>query len=457
MPPVDDMLAQAEALFESGHANEARRQLWEVLSLAQGDKSLEGQALSDLAVIAINGGDRVEATALASRALHLCPGYLPANEVLACCEHADESLPGTPLPSAPATGTKRLAYLVNHRTLMQAEVPIIQDLGYEVFVPKIVPDDDPDFRSAAVTHEYDESLSCSAATVAVLNNHDFYRNDWGPLLKMILNREFAVVVVALSSYLTPLSEAIANFDGLVVARTFGREAPFCYTDLFDEPSQFILLAAIAASGDRFVFGQGYDHLAEIESPLLRKRAQTITVALPRRIFDHADTWSGNGTAAVFICPGIRDVGYYRVRYEEIKRDFGDLPHTIFGRQVAPVDDPSVLGYLTDDGLVDLYANAPVFVYPSNEERHVHYSPIEAMVVGTPVLYRRGALIDVVADGIDNPGACADSEEMRAKTRALLGGDRRLADAIRDAQRPIIHKFSLERARDQWASVLPGAC
>jgi glycosyltransferase involved in cell wall biosynthesis len=156
---------------------------------------------------------------------------------------------------------------------------------------------------------------------------------------------------------------------------------------------------------------------------------------------------------VFLCPAIRPASYYGDIYDGIKRDFGDLPHVIFGRQVVPLDDPSILHYLTDAELVDLYASAPVFVYPHTEPRHMHYSPLEAMVVGTPTLYLRGALIDTLTRGANLPGACSDVEEMRAKTQRLLHGDRILAEAIRAAQGDILDAFSKGIAQRQWSAVL----
>ncbi|HWD73836.1 MAG TPA: hypothetical protein VG371_01770 [Solirubrobacteraceae bacterium] len=377
MPSAADLLAEAERLFECGRVDEARQGFESLLSSADGDPWLEAEVLGDLAVMATYAGERAQAVDLASQALERCPDHLPALEVLAYCE------PARGLRAGPADATnrpKRLLYNVNHRTLGQAEVPIFRELGYEVFIPKVVPGDDPEFRSHELTYEHDASLTCSAATLAVLNHHDFYRAAaWTPTVKMIVNREFDVVVVALSAYLTPLAEAVTNFAGLVVARAFGREHPYRYTDHFTEQSRLSLLSAMEDMGDRFVFGQGYDNLAEIENAPLRTRRHTITVPLPERIFEAGDTWTGDGTAAIFICPGILDHVYYRERYDEIKRDFGDLPHAIFGRQATPVADPDVLPYLTDAGLGELYAQAPVFVYPSREARHVHYSPIEAMV------------------------------------------------------------------------------
>lgn len=449
---VANRLAEAERLFERGLVDEARERFEVILSGAGGDTWLQGQVLGDLAVMAIYAGEHARAADLATQALERCPDHLPALEVVAYSEHARQPGDSSATADAPAR-PKRLLYNVNHRTLSQAEIPIFRELGYEVFIPKVVPDEDPEFRSHELTYEHDASLTCSAATLAVLNAHDFYRASWTPTVKLIVNQEFDVVVVALSAYLTPLAEAVTNFDGRVVARAFGREHPYRYTDHFTDQGRIQLLSAMEGMGNRFVFGQGYDNLAEIEAAPLRARRHTITVPLPERIFDREGTWTGEGTAAIFICPGILDHVYYRERYDEIKRDFGDLPHAIFGRQATPVSDPNVLPYLSDAGLSDLYAHAPVFVYPSREPRHVHYSPIEAMVIGTPVLYRRGALIDALAEGADNPGACADTDELRAKARALMAGDQRLAASIRAAQGPIVAKLSVELAARQWADVL----
>jgi hypothetical protein len=354
------------------------------------------------------------------------------------------------------TRTSRILWIVNHRTLVQAEVPLLQKLGYEVLIPKVIPEDDPEYRSGVVTYEYDGQLSLSSAAIRVLNLHDFYRRRWSPTLTALLNEHFDVVVASISRYLAPLGEAVRNFEGTVIARIFGREYPRRYTEFFLPPTTAPPLAAIADMGDRFIFGQAFHNLAEIEDSPLRDRAHTITVPLPGFVYDRAGTWVGDGEHVIFVCPGIMETGYYQDQYQNIKRHFGDLPLRIFGRQVIPIDDPSVLHYLTDDELLDLYASAPAFVYPSREPRHVHYSPLEAMVVGTPVLYRRGALIDTLNGHADVAGACSDIDEMHRKAQALLAGDRGLAEEIRATQGAVLETFSTELATRQWSDVLvPG--
>lgn len=76
-----------------------------------------------------------------------------------------------------------------------------------------------------------------------------------------------------------------------------------------------------------------------------------------------------------------------------------------------------------------------------------------MVIGTPVLYCRGALIDTLAGRADLPGACATTEEMRAKASRLLAGDHPFAAAIRASQQQVVGTFSSDLAREQWAAVL----
>jgi hypothetical protein len=346
---------------------------------------------------------------------------------------------------------RRLLWIVNHKALVTAELPLLHHLGFEIFVPKIIPAPGP-FRSGAVTWDYDATLTISRSALDVLNSHNFYSWQWPPTIRQITRTHFDVAIVTFTSFATPLAEAVRHFSGLVVARIYGREHPRTYADVLEHCGLTALLDEIAARESNFVLAQAYPNLAEIEPPVLKRRASTINLALPPATFQYADTWDGTAEASIMLCPQITRVGYYREIYESIKRDFGDLPHRIFGSQVEETPDPNILPYMTEAALFALYAGAPVFIYPSWEPRHIHYSPIEAMVVGTPVLYRRGALIDTLAGGV-LPGACASTDEMREKARRLLARDGELAEAVRASQRTIVQTFSADLARERWARLL----
>jgi hypothetical protein len=357
-------------------------------------------------------------------------------------------------PSRQRDALRRIIWIVNHKTLMSGEVPLLRSLGFEVFVPKIVPTHDPGFRSGGVTFDYDAALDLPPAALQVLNHENFFECRWAPTITQIANRYFDVIVCHFTYYTTPLREAALKFQGLLIARAFGREHPRSYGEFRAVVPHPSLLEDIRSLGARFIFGQAYDNLAEIEELPLRSRAHTITVPLPNHVFKYANTWTGGRRHALFLCPAIGDQGYYNRIYLGIKRNFGDLPHIIFGRQIGPVGDPVVLPYLADDALLDLYGSAPVFVYPSSEPRHVHYSPLEAMVVGTPVLYLKGGLIDRLAN-TDLPGACADLGEMKTKARRLMEGDPGLAEAIRCYQGRVLETFAPDLVRRQWEAALFG--
>jgi hypothetical protein len=357
-------------------------------------------------------------------------------------------------PARQRDGLLRILWIVNHKTLISGEVPLLRSLGFEVLVPKVLPSHDPAFRSSGMTYDYDAALDLPLAALGVLNQENFFERCWAPTVTQIINKYFDVIVCHFTYYTTPIREAALKFQGLLIARAFGREHPLTYGEFREVVPHPSLLEDIRSLGRRFIFGQAYDNLAEVEEVPLRSRAHTITVPLPKFIFKHTNTWTGTGSNAVFLCPSIGDNGYYTGIYQAIKRDFHDLPHVIFGSQIGPVRDPAVLPYLSDDALVDLYRSAPVFVYSSSEPRHLHYSPLEAMVVGAPVLYLNGGLIDRLA-GTKLPGACANVAEMKRKARSLIGGDRTLAEAIRSSQGCVLETFAPEVVKRQWAVALFG--
>lgn len=350
---------------------------------------------------------------------------------------------------------RRVIFVVNHKTLLPAEVPILRSLGYSVFVPKRVPNV-PDYRSAVVEYGYDVELQIPDEALAVLNLHHFYEREWSPTITLILNRYFEVLVTSVSAYTAPLFEAVRKFNGGVVARVFGREDPERYTSFFEMAGDTTLLERVKAMENRFIFGQGFDNLAEIEDFRLSARARTLTVAVPETIWKRRGSWTGGEQRVLLLCPNIRDSSYYGAIYSDLKTTFGTLPHSIFGRQNILPDDPAVLPYMADSELLELYGRAMVLAYPSIETRHVHYSPIEAMIVGTPVLYRNGGMLDHLA-GRRLPGCCDSNEEMREKARRLLSGDTKIQGAIQESQEKITEKFSTDVAQREWAQALAECC
>lgn len=351
-------------------------------------------------------------------------------------------------PSAGADdGERRVAWILNHTTLREFEVPLLRSLGLEVYCPKRFPRN-PDNRSASVSHEFDDSLSIPADELRTLNAFDFYSGDHPPEIRRILNERFRTVIVP---YMFPLfTQALAYFHGRILLRTFGSTHP---THSYSSAARAVAAPAfdrqLARASDRFWFAQAYPHLKSIESPLFQRRAVDLPLGLPERVTRNRDTWTGSDPRILFVCPEIETYPECRQIYREFKARFGGLGHVICGAQSKPVADPAVLGKVDAETYDRLFRTCAVMVYHSTLPRHLHYHPLEAICYGMPLVYMQEGMLGRLT-GRKQPGACDTWQEARAKVRRLI--DRRDADLVRDirtSQEAIYRLFTAEHAAEQW--------
>ena len=335
---------------------------------------------------------------------------------------------------------RRILCLMYHGTLQRAEVPILEALGFEIFIPSGLD------RGVAVPRNT-ERLTIDNHSLCVLEKQHFYEDAWTPTLSKIINSEFDVIMTPV--YQVPLLQALTHFEGPVIARVFGRDGQATYAEMFEHYGCDHL---IKSNLNRFMFGQAYSNIAANEPAFLRKTSQTIGCSIPKTTWDKRDTWVRRRDDILFLCPRFETVPYYRDRYIEFKAHFGSMAHSIVGGQDRPSKDPTVLGWLSDEELFAQFASSAAFVYTSPEPRHLHYSPVEAMIVGAPVLYLRGTMLSTLA-GASLAGECASLQDMREKAERLVSGDTPLQEAVIAGQPRILSWFTDEVIREQWRVAL----
>lgn len=339
---------------------------------------------------------------------------------------------------------KRVLWLLNHMTLMKTEVPILLAMGYEVFTPKAIPTH-VGFRSASVNFEYDKSLTIPPEDLETLNAAALYTADWSDEVLAIMNRYFGAVFIMPEEY--HIRNAMPKFNGAILLRAFGMEEHRSYSTMLRH-LHHDALKWVYAVRDRFWFAAGYEQLHEVETPLLAERNVTLPIALPASYSSHRDSWRGDVKKILFVCPHIKTNEYYAQIYADFKRDFGDLPHIIVGAQKEPVDDPSVVGFVSDADLIGLYQSCAAMYYHSHEPRHVHYSPIEGMEIGTPVvIYSNNLAARMVGHPI--AGAVDSVEDAHRLLASLVAGDVEKVEAVRRDQRILGELFSESRCLDVW--------
>lgn len=339
---------------------------------------------------------------------------------------------------------KRVLWLLNHKTLMPYEAKLLVSLGYELFTPKVIPKT-PNFRSAAVSFEYDQTLTIPRRALEKLNKFDFYETTWPSEIVALVNRYFG------TAYIMPhgmqVKEAIDKFEGQLMLRAFGLDNSLTYAIVLQHMCGVDIFAKIDALGDRFRFAQGYEQLAECEPPLISERSVYLPIGVPAHFWDTENSYTGVDKRILFVCPNLVSNPYYAAIYKKFKEEFGDLPHAIVGAQDVPVNDPHVLGYVTDDELVRLYQDSAVIYYHSNELRHVHYSPIEAAINGMPVVYFEESLLGRMTPAI--LGKCAARADARQVVERILAGDVEYTTDLRKQQRRLAFKFSDEYCKAVW--------
>jgi glycosyltransferase involved in cell wall biosynthesis len=331
---------------------------------------------------------------------------------------------------------------------MQYEVPLLRSLGFEVFVPKIIPKTN-EFRSGTVDFSFDESLTIPEHALRVLNSCPFYQQKWPRDVVFYMNRYFG------TAFIMPLEgfrESVTNFEGNLLMRAFGLMNTASYHKHLKAFYGEQVFGWINAVRHRFWFAAGYEQLKECEPPLFAERSLYLPIGLSPTFWRNANTWTGTARRVLFFCPLIVNYPYQAAAYQQFKREFGDFPHLIVGQQDFPVDDPHVIGAVSDQELVDLYKSCSVLLYPPRERRHVHYSPAEASVVGTPIIFYDDSLLGRICNR-KVQGAVSSVAEARDLIKAILRGEGDLIRSLKKDQQYIAYFFSDQHCKRIWQKSL----
>lgn len=382
---------------------------------------------------------------------------------------------------------RRVLWILNHTTLMEWEVPMLLAEGFEVFVPKVLPVG-PNGRTATVTDAYDGSLTIPARDLAFLNTVNFYDQPFSRHTAETINRHFDTAIAA--SVFPGLHYLLRCFSGRIFMRAFGHAGDFdyesatatipfadldssSYTPLSSWPGRLVarlrnrlplvdrprcrnvVTTEMTRVRDRLHLAAAYRQIIDHERPFLRRRSVFMPLALPGSLLGGGAAWTGGEDRILFVCPNIDQIDYYRRIYLRFREELGTFPCWIAGRQdlhgvAAPLttQDASILGYVPRERLDDLLRRCFCMFYHSQEPRHLHYHPLEAIAAGQPLVFMCGGLLESLGGG-DQPGLCRSYAEARDKIARLRRGDLALQDAMRMRQREILVHFEPDRCGRAW--------
>lgn len=338
--------------------------------------------------------------------------------------------------------SKRILWIFNHTTLRKWEVPLLIEMGYEVFCPKHYGVDFGDL-STTTTTEFDYTLTIPSEVLEILNKTNFYEKLPNDILG-ILNKYFDIAFCLVG--LEPLKSLLEGYKGEIVVQCFGLAGNLSFANVMDIVGGRSMLQLINRCGSRFWFSAAYDNLIDIEPDIIKRRSIYMPISFHMK--NHL-SWTGGERKILFVSPKIKTSPYYRKVYEDFKHNFKSIPYVISGAQLVPVtDDKNVTGFLPKEEYEYNMQHLSAMFYHSQEPRHIHYHPLEAVNIGMPLVFMAGGMLDNLG-GTNLPGRCKTVKEAKAKLKRLIRGDRRLQKKIIESQRILLKKVSNEYCKPFW--------
>lgn len=337
----------------------------------------------------------------------------------------------------------RALWLMNHNTLRPFEVPMLIDMGYEVYCPKNFPYDEGNL-SASVDYSYDKTLTIPEEVIEKLNQANFYKQISVEMMQLV-NQYFDIAFFGF--FPEQLKMLVEGFRGVLVMQAFGLATNVTYTKVIEQSLGISFLDKLEKLGDRFFFGQSYQNIAEIEFRYFRNRAIYLPLGLKNAVVK--DEWEGGDKRILFVCPRINTSPYFNHIYREFEKNFKDFDYVIGGAQPIEVtDNPKVAGFIPKEQYEYNMKHLSVMFYHSQEKRHLHYHPLEAIKNGMPLVFMSGGLLEEIA-GCSLPGCCHSIAEARKKISRIMKGDKKLIAQIKESQGRLLHPFQYDFCRRQW--------
>ncbi|WP_085524177.1 hypothetical protein [Tuberibacillus sp. Marseille-P3662] len=319
----------------------------------------------------------------------------------------------------------RIFWLCTHQTLRYEEVPLLMEAGAEV-IPGLGESFwlkyDPDYENETARLYPHWRKSCTLPThiVEKLRRIDILgkKGALTPEEASFFNQW--VDVIFISNYPEILGNVSKWFQGYVVFRVFGHGD---YTTYTEQLRRLNVNIDQVVANDKYVWSPILSSLGKRELPQLSKNKFYLNafVSQERLGFqwakDQSQPYLSTTISYLDGNPQAREI------YEDFAERFGDIPYVVLGKNskhaVKGLSD-KVLGHLNDQQFFSKIAHSRMFVYFGlGSNYHLHYTPIEAIKMGVPVVFlEQSGLAQEARDHsvsrakLKTIGMCSNPQEMK---------------------------------------------
>lgn len=326
----------------------------------------------------------------------------------------------------------RIYWLCTHQTLRYEEVPLLIEAGAEV-IPCLGDrfwlkyDSRYDDETDRLYPHWRKSCTLPTNIVERIRRIDILGKK-GNLTEeetQFINKWIDCIFV--SNYPDILQNISKWFQGYIVFRVFGHGDYTTYTEQMNRLK--VDIGQITAS-NRYVWCPILNRLDDREDARLVKNKFYLNafVSKDRLEFD----WKKSNSKPFLTTtisyldsnPAAREI------FENFAKEFEQIPFFVLGKnskQAVKGISGKILGHLDDQAFFAKIAESRLFVYIGlGSNYHVHYTPIEAIKMGVPILFlKKSGLAEEARDHGISPhklkqiGMCATPKEMKNKVLGLI--------------------------------------
>ena len=319
----------------------------------------------------------------------------------------------------------RIFYLGCHKLLIETELIALRRMGFEIYRPTYLSDiyDQSAFLSK------DEGVSTLPPDVkSMLDSTNFFYQDIDIAVGEMLEEHFDAVIVTISP--AWLKTILKVYKKTIIYRTFGQ--PYNLTYELNK----INVGLDIVCRDNFWYMPHSEKALEDEDSWLLKKSKVVPYWIDESIFEMEDTWRSRGdmTKIGYLCPNI-DNGYYAGHYKYLKSNFDQMDDIYYGVQPRISKDPRIRGTIERSLLLKEFSNLAGFNYTYGEKNTCYLAPIECAIIGVPVLYRSGSLLDKYLDK-STVGRWSEEKEAHRYVKFLKNHDQGFINEIKVSQKEL---------------------
>lgn len=313
-----------------------------------------------------------------------------------------------------------ILYLLNHKTLTDFECPILIKNNIFPYIPK-------SFHSLSNINSinyksiyfYDNFLNIPINIIQQFNTLDWFKNKNTVVNNInLLNTYFKVIFITLLTDKETLKFLIDNFNGNLYFRFFGLGNKQFYYNVCKQKYGNLFLS----NKVKFIFS--YKEIIKYEKSKYKYLNDNnhlfIPLGLSNNFFvDYYNTYNPIYNKIIFVCSRL-DEGinsYYGKIYQKFISDFKDKD---FYKEIS---------------------NHKCMFYHSNEELHLHYHPLEAFIIGVPVVFSSKSLLTTYIN--ESPAIYNSIDEAKNIITKILNNDSILIENILKKQKNILYKLRIQ--------------